>query len=53
MFTHRLVLGDQLVEVDRLLSDVRGALLILFETKSVATFDHITWAETEAKNRKF
>lgn len=53
MLVHRLVLGDQFVKVDCLLSDVSRALLVWFEAKSVAAFDHIGRAETEAKNRKF
>ena len=53
MLVHRLVLGDQFVKVDCLLSDVSRALLVWLEAKSVATFDHIGWAEAEAKNRKF
>ena len=53
MLVHRLVLSDQFVKVDSLLSDVSRTLLVWLEAKSVATFDHIGWAEAEAKNRKF
>ena len=45
-----LIFLDQFVKVDCLVSHVLWALLVWFETKSMATFVHVHWAESEAEN---
>ena len=48
MLIHGLVLCDEFVEVDGLISYILRALLVRLKAKGVSAPNHVHWAETEA-----